>query len=75
MLVDWSLFVYRISVHASTKHTPFEMMFVHTVCLCESKTESVSNSLTKDILNCMDDYRVTFSTSVEKQSTETPKMN
>ena len=49
-LVDWSLFAYRTSVHASTKHTPSDMMFVHTVCLCESKTEPVSNSLAKDLL-------------------------
>ena len=49
-------------MHASTKHTSFEMMFWHTVCMCEFKTESVSNSLAKDLLECMNDSRVILNT-------------
>ena len=49
------------------------MMFGHTVCTCESKTESVSNSLAKDLLECMNDSRVILNTSVDKNINKAQK--
>ena len=75
-LLDAALFAYRTSVHASTKHTPFQVMFGRTARLCESKSrpvlmsdsksEPVSNSLTKDLLECMNSSRSTLNISVDK---------